>query len=376
MAAARDGYRLARAIGRHVRPPSPAITLVSLRQASTASNAAADLSDLESTPSFTAPPPDRNLAEKFDEANRMRWDAVGKREMRGLPGSRYQYHPPKFYRGPLHPIQVPKSSDPIARDFVPGPFNYPRIKHTYETTAAADMIMLTYNHIAPGTVKPESKKGVLRSWDDSSPYHVNRGLRSPRGTSSNKLRLVERNIAWHNVPELRAVTINAYSPKCGSDKEYLHVARAVLQAITGKRPEVSTIKKTVASWGIRKGSDAGAVVTLRGAQAYEFVDKLATLVLPKVKDWPGIWDSSGDSSGNVALGLKSAWMGYFPEMEYNYDMYPVHMVPGCHIIIHTSATSDKQGRLLLGALGFPFAEKVDTKPAKRSKFSKFLTTRR
>lgn len=295
----------------------------------------------------------------------MRWEAVGKREMRHLPGSRYQYHPPKFYRGPLHPIQPPKSSDPIARDFVPGPFNYPRIKHTHETTAAADMITLTYNHVAPGTVKPVSKKGVLRSWDDSSPYHVNRGLRSPRGTSSNRLRLLERNIAWHNVPELRAVTINAYSPNSGHDKEYLHVVRAVLQAITGRPPAITTIRKTVASWGIRKGNDAGAVVTLRSARAYEFVDKLVTLVLPKIKDWPGIKETSGDSSGNIALGLKPSQMMFFPEMEYNYDMYPVHMVPGCHIMIQTSATSDKQGRLLLGALGFPFTDKVETQSFKK-----------
>ncbi|PFH57365.1 hypothetical protein XA68_15154 [Ophiocordyceps unilateralis] len=347
MAAVRDGFRMVRALCRHVRPSAPTMAPVAPRRASNeaaaASRPAPDLSDLESTASFTSPGPSRDLVEKFDQANRLRWEAVTKREARRLPGNRYQYHPPKFNRGPLHPIQVPKSSDPIARDFVPGPFNYPRLKHT---------------HVPPGTAPAKSRKGTLRSWDDSSPYHKNRPMRKPRGTSSTKLPLIERDITWHNVPEIRAVTLNAYCPGSGSDKEYLHVVRAVLQAITGQFPALAVIRKSVSSWDIKEGNSAGAVVTLRNASAFEFIDKLVTLVLPKIKDWPGVRGTSGDGSGNLALGMKPEWMMYFPEIEYNYDMYPEKLVPGCHIIIHTSATSDRQGRLLLQALGFPFFGKV------------------
>lgn len=69
--------------------------------------------------------------------------------------SRYQYHPPKYYRGPLHPVQCPPSSDPTARDYVPGPFSLPRLKHTYDSTIAPDLMTMTYQHAPPGVVKPE-----------------------------------------------------------------------------------------------------------------------------------------------------------------------------------------------------------------------------
>lgn len=233
---------------------------------------------------------------------------------------RYQYHPPKYYRGPLHPVQTPKSSDPTARDFVPGPFSFPRLKHTYDSTIAPDLLAMTYQHKPPGTVAPESQKGTLRQWDGSSPYHKNRPSRGPRGGGSSRLGILERNVDWNNIPELEAVTINSYAPMSSQNKEYLHVARAVVQAISGAYPEVTTVKHHVIQWGVRKGDKAGAKVTLRGGAAYDFVDKLVTLVLPKIKDWPGIKASTGDDSGNLAFGMKPAWMAYFPEIEFNYDV--------------------------------------------------------
>jgi large subunit ribosomal protein L5 len=237
-----------------------------------------------------------------------------------LTCSRYQYHPPKYYRGPLHPVQMPPSSDPIARDFVPGPFGISRVKHTYDGTIASDLMTMTYKHTPPGTVPPESQKGTLRQWDGSSPYHKNRPARGPRGPGSSKLGLVERDIAWHNIPELQGVTINAYSPESAENKEYLHTARAVVQAITGQFPETATVKQNVVQWRIRKGDKAGAKTTLRGPAAYDFLDKLVTLVLPKIKDWPGIKASTGDRAGNLSFGMAPAWMAYFPELEFNYDV--------------------------------------------------------
>lgn len=215
---------------------------------------------------------------------------------------------------------MPVSSDPTARDFVPGPFNFPRLKHTYDSTIAPDLMTLTYQHSPPGSVQAVSQKGNLREWDGSSPYHKNRPRRGPRGGSSSRLGLLERDIAWNNIPEIEAVTINAYAPQSSSNKEHLHVARAVVQAISGSFTEVTTVKKNVVQWGLRKGDKAGAKTTLRGAAAYEFVDKLVTLVLPKIKDWPGIEASTGDRAGNLALGLKPEWMALFPEIEFNYDV--------------------------------------------------------
>lgn len=233
---------------------------------------------------------------------------------------RYQYHPPKYYRGPLHPVQMPPSWDPTARDFVPGPFSLPRLKDTYDSTIAPDLLALTYKHIPPGTPPSESKKGLLREWDGSSPYHKNRPRRGPRGGRSSRLPLLEKDITWNKIPELEAVTINSYAPLATSNKEYLHVARAVLQAITGAFPEVTRVKHNVVQWGVRAGDKAGAKVTLRGGAAYDFVDKLVTLVLPKIKDWPGIKASTGDGAGNLAFGMDPSWMVHFPELEFNYDV--------------------------------------------------------
>lgn len=192
--------------------------------------------------------------------------------------------------------------------------------HTYDSTIAPDLATLTYQHVPPGTKKADGPKARLREWDESSPYHKNRPLRGPRGGSSSRLGLLERDLSWFEIPRIEAVTINMFTPKAVSDKEYLNAARAVLQAITGNFADTTTIKKHVVQWGLRKGSQGGVKTTLRGATAMEFVDKLVTLVLPKIKDWPGLDASTGDRAGNIALGLKPDWMAYFPELETNYDV--------------------------------------------------------
>lgn len=179
---------------------------------------------------------------------------------------------------------------------------------------------LTYTHKPPGYVEPESTKGELRGWDGSSPYHKNRPRRGPRGGQSGRQGLVEKDMAWHNLPEIAAVSISSYVPAAAENKEHLQVARAVLQAISGEFPEVTRTKSNVIGWGVRQGQKTGAKVTLRGGAACEFVDKLVTLVLPKIKDWPGLNASTGDRAGNLGLGLKPEYMSYFPELEYNFDV--------------------------------------------------------
>ena len=144
--------------------------------------------------------------------------------------------------------------------------------------------------------------------------------RGPRGTNSSRLPLLERDITWRNVPEIQAVTLSSYAPLAARDKEYLNVARAVVQAVVGVHPGLVTVKKNVPMWGVRQGDKAGAKATLRGGAAYEFVDRLVTLVLPRIKDWPGVKASSGDGSGNIALGLNPEWMPLFPELQYNYEV--------------------------------------------------------
>ncbi|CAK7268989.1 54S ribosomal protein L7, mitochondrial [Sporothrix epigloea] len=268
-----------------------------------------------------------------------------------LPGSRYQFHPPKYDRGPLHPIQSPRSSDPTARDFVPGPFHNNRLRQTYHSTIAPDLMTLTYTHRPPGT-KQESTPQRLRSWDDSSPYHKNRPLRGPRGDPV--LRQLEKPITFRNVPVIRSVTLAAFMPTAIKEPDRMVIARMVTQAITGTVPEITEVKHSVSQWNIVEGQKTGLKVTLYGNTAYDFLDKCIHLVFPRIKDWEGVKGSTGDSSGNLAWGLTREAVALFPEIEANYSMYPAKLIPGYRIFVETTAKSDRHARLLLSSLGVPF----------------------
>ncbi|KAI0379884.1 54S ribosomal protein L7 [Hypomontagnella monticulosa] len=272
-----------------------------------------------------------------------------------LPHERYRYHPPKYYRGPLHPVQPPPSSDPVARNFTPGPFNLPRLKQTFHSTVASDIMTLMYQHTPPGTPdKPERVR--LREWDDSSPYMQNRPKRGPRG--SDVLFPLEKDITWRNIPEIKAVHLATFVPKAKKNPDHLVIGRAVLQTITGVRPVVTTTKASVAQWGIIKGDRTGVKCSVYGNQAYEFVDKVIHLVFPKIKDWQGIRGTTGDSTGNITWGFDSQTMMYFPEIEANYSLYPSKMISGCRITLETTAKSDRHARLLCMSLGIPFYGKL------------------
>lgn len=234
--------------------------------------------------------------------------------------ARYQYHPPKFNRGPLHPIQSPPSSDPVARNFQAGPFYFPRLKETLQGTIAPDLMTLTYNHKPPGEQGEEPIGQRLRSWDGSSPYHKNRPLRGPRGGTT--LRPVERDISFHNIPEILSITMSVYQPQGIKDPTYLLAARTALQAITGAKPEIRRVRTGVSQWGVSKGQPAGTKATVWGEQAYELLDKMIHLVFPRIKEWPGVSLSTGDESGNIGFGFAPDELALFPEIQVNYDAYP------------------------------------------------------
>ncbi|KAK4241453.1 ribosomal protein L5 domain-containing protein [Achaetomium macrosporum] len=321
-------------------------TAGSIRCASSqaAEAAAPALNDLEQS-TLTAPQLSPEEKKEFRP-----WKRGADRKFQ-LPGSRYQYHPPKYERGPLHPIQSPPSSDPIARDFVPGPFNLPRLKQTYHSTIAPDIMTLTYMHVPPGT-PPKPAPERLRAWDGSSPYHKNRPLRGPMGNSV--LPLMERHINFRNIPEIKEVTLASYVPEAIKDPDHLLVARSVLLALTGTTPEITHTKSNVVQWGIKAGEKAGVKTTIYGNAAYEFLDRCVHLVFPRIKDWKGIRATTGDDSGNLSWGFTPEEIKLFPEVEVNYWLYPAKMLPGCRVYVKTSATSDRQARLLLQAFGVPF----------------------
>lgn len=308
-----------------------------------------DFTDIESNSSFLnafSPKDERVLA--YDPIKR------STKRLRQLPPSRYQFRSPRYYRGPLHPHQPPAKTDPASREFIPGPFSYTRLEQTYESTIAADLMTLMYVHKQPGAVTTP-RPDRLRTWDDSSPYHKGRPKRGPRGPGD-VLRLIERDIHWKNIPQIKEITVHSFVKNAVDNSAYLHVAGMLLQAVTGVRAQVHTAKKGVSAWKLREGTPIAVSTTLRSSMAYEFLDKCIHLIFPKLKDWPGIKETTGDKSGNLAWGFSPEGVILFPEVQVNYDMYPPKMIPGFHVVVKTTATSDRQAKLLLAGLGVPFCK--------------------
>ncbi|KAF1813509.1 50S ribosomal subunit L7 [Eremomyces bilateralis CBS 781.70] len=301
--------------------------------------------DLESNSSFNTPPASADVIKGYNPIAR---SAARKGQ---LPRSGYQYRSPKHYRGPLHPHQPPPKSDPASREFIPGPFTYPRLEQTYHSTIAHDILAMEYVHFPPGQASPDHTQR-LRRWEGDSPYFANRSPRMPRG--GRRLKLVKRPTTFRTIPKVERVTVHSFVPAAADDSAFLHVAGMAIQAITGVRVESHQSKRSVSQWGLRAGKYVAVTADITGEDMYDFISKTVHMVLPKIKDWKGISVVSGDHSGNVSFGLKPEAVAFYPEIEVNYDMYPAKMIPGCHITIHTSATTDKQARNLLSAIGMPY----------------------
>lgn len=184
---------------------------------------------------------------------------------------------------------------------------------------AQDILTLCYVHKPPG-FQPPVKSPRLRPWDDSSPYHVNRPLRGPRG--GDVLRLLRKPITFRNLPQVDRITIHSYVKNAATEgSQWLHVAGMAIQAISNVRVETYKSRSSVSPWGIQPGRNTVAVkAELRGEDMQHFLGKLIDVVMPKIKEWHGVKGSSGDSSGNITLGLEPVDVALFPEIEVNYDM--------------------------------------------------------
>ncbi|KAF1957656.1 ribosomal protein L5 [Byssothecium circinans] len=342
-------FRTASAFCRDARPALHAIRPSSRRNASSEA-----IKEVEDSSSFSIPPPSVDAANTFDPIARSRLRRRGKRE---LPASRYQYRPPKYYRGPLHPHQPPPVSNPASRLFQPGPFSLPRLEQTYQSTIAADVLALTYQHYPPGyrAAKIDQR---LREWKGDSPYFKNRPLRPPRGRGE-VLRLMTPPRTFRNVPQITSVTVHSMVPEAQENSANLHVAGMVVQAISNVRVTTHKAKHNVVGWGLREGKYVAVTANIEREDAYHFLAKLVDVVLPRIKEWKGVPGSSGDGSGNMSFGLTPDQVALFPEVEVNYDAYPPKMIPGCHITIKTDATNNKDARLLLQAIGLPFYGKLN-----------------
>jgi large subunit ribosomal protein L5 len=151
------------------------------------------------------------------------------------------------------------------------------------------------------------------------------------------------------VPRLEKIVVNMGVGDAVKDARMLEAAVDDLTVITGQRPVVTKARKSIAGFKLREGMAIGAKVTLRGDRMWEFVDRLVTLALPRIRDFRGLDPEAFDGRGNYTLGVTEQLI--FPEIDYD----KVVKVRGMDITIVTTARDDDQGRALLRALGFPFA---------------------
>lgn len=150
------------------------------------------------------------------------------------------------------------------------------------------------------------------------------------------------------VPKLEKIVINMGIGDAVSNSKALDVAVEELATITGQKPVVTKAKKSIAGFRLREGMPIGAKVTLRGERMYQFIDKLISVSLPRVRDFRGISKKSFDGRGNYTLGVKEQLI--FPEIDYD----KVSKVRGMDIVIVTTAKSDEEARELLTQFGMPF----------------------
>ena len=153
------------------------------------------------------------------------------------------------------------------------------------------------------------------------------------------------------IPRLEKIVVNMGVGDAVSNSKVLDDAVNELQAITGQKPVITKAKKSIASFKLREGMPIGCKVTLRGERMYEFLDKLISISLPRVRDFHGINENAFDGRGNYTLGVKEQLI--FPEI--NFDN--IKKIRGMDIVIVTTANTDEEGRALLSLLGMPFYKK-------------------
>ena len=152
----------------------------------------------------------------------------------------------------------------------------------------------------------------------------------------------------NQVPKLDKIIVSRGLGDVKDNSQAFNKAVDELAAITGQKPVATTAKKSIANFKVRQGMKIGAKVTLRGDHMYEFLDKLISIALPRLRDFQGVSKKSFDGKGNYAMGLTEQLV--FPEISYE----KIDKIRGLDIVICTSAKSDDEARLVLSKLGMPF----------------------
>ena len=159
------------------------------------------------------------------------------------------------------------------------------------------------------------------------------------------------------VPKIEKITLNMGVGEGTQDKKKVTIAAAEMELISGQKPVVTKAKKSVAQFKLREGMAIGCKVTLRRERMYEFLDRLITIAMPRIRDFRGLNPKSFDGRGNYAMGLKEQII--FPEISYD----QIEKVRGMDIIVTTTATTDDEARELLRLFGFPFPLEVEAQQA-------------
>ncbi len=152
----------------------------------------------------------------------------------------------------------------------------------------------------------------------------------------------------HEVPFVKKVVINVGIGEAGKNQKLLESVVGEIGTITGQKPVVTLARKSIANFSLREGMPVGVTVTLRRSHMYEFIDRLVSATIPRIRDFRGIPSRSFDGRGNYTLGVKEQII--FPEIDYD----SVHEVHGMDITVVTSTSKDDEAYALLRELGFPF----------------------
>jgi large subunit ribosomal protein L5 len=152
------------------------------------------------------------------------------------------------------------------------------------------------------------------------------------------------------VPRLDKIVINMGVGRATQQKSLIEGAMRDLEVISGQKPVVTRAKKSIASFKLREGQEIGAKVTLRGDRAWEFLDRLLAMAIPRIRDFRGLSPRSFDGHGNYTFGVTEQLI--FPEIDYD----RIDTVRGMDITIATTARTNDEGRALLAAFGFPFRQ--------------------
>lgn len=152
------------------------------------------------------------------------------------------------------------------------------------------------------------------------------------------------------IPKIEKITLNMGVGEASQDKKKVQTAAAEMEKIAGQKPVITKAKKSIAQFKLREGMPIGCKVTLRRERMYEFLDRLITIAMPRIRDFRGLNPKSFDGRGNYAMGLKEQII--FPEISYD----QIDKVRGLDIIVTTTAKTDDEARELLRLFGFPFPQ--------------------